>query len=113
MDPRRSASTSRHELRALVTNPGRYPLLTLREVRESRLPAVFFDYGEALLYLDDQLFSLERVDGNGHGPGKVAFIPSPMPRQVLESGVGIEHGWRHADGCRCRFCSVQTRKLAA
>ena len=75
-------------------------LLSLEEVRASGLPAFFFDHGEHLLYMDGELFDLR----DGDAAWQAGSHPLPLPRQVLESGVGIELGWRHAADCACRYC---------
>jgi hypothetical protein len=75
-------------------------LLSLEEVRESDLPAFFFDYDEHLLYLDGELFDL----GDGEATWMAGSHPLPLPHQILEEGVGIEFGWRHTANCACRFC---------
>lgn len=84
--------------------------LALREVREIGLPAVFLDFGEALLYLDGQLFSLRDMRAAKGAPG---VLPAPLPSQVLDCGVGIEFGWRHLGGCACRFCWGRGEQRAA
>jgi hypothetical protein len=71
--------------------------LLLEEVREARLPAYFFDDGEQLVYLDDELYDLADVKGDS---GAVR----PLPREIIESGVGIEYGWRHTRRCGCALC---------
>ena len=74
--------------------------LSLDEVRESGLPAYFFDHGEHLLYLNDEIFDLEERDASLRANSR----PRPLSRQILEDGVGIEFGWRHAAGCVCPHC---------
>jgi hypothetical protein len=74
--------------------------LSLEEVRESGLPALFFDYGDALLYLDGQLFNAR----DWVASDLASTPPPPLPAQILEAGVGIEYGWQHAADCTCRFC---------
>ena len=86
----------------------RQPRLTLREVREAGLPAMFMDYGEVLLYLDGDLYSLE----DARGTGQHTQLPPPLPSQVLETGVGLEYGWRHLSGCRCRCCASPGQEAA-
>ncbi len=76
------------------------PRLTLEEVRASGLPAFFFDHGEHLLYLDEELYDIE----DGDTAWEAGSHPEPLPRQILIDGVGIEHGWRHAAGCACHHC---------
>lgn len=78
-------------------------LLSLEEVRASGLPAFFFDYDEHLLYLDGEIFDLS----DGDAAWQAGSPPLPLPRYILEDGVGIEYGWRHAADCACRFCRKQ------
>ena len=80
--------------------------LSLEEVRESGLPAYFSDHGEHLLYQDGELFDLGGQDGAGTTDH---HRPKPLPRQILEAGVGIEYGWRHAADCGCPFCWKRAR----
>jgi hypothetical protein len=78
-------------------------LLLLEEVRASGLPAFFFDYDEHLLYLDGELFDLHEGDAAWQSGSR----PRPLPRHILEDGVGIEFGWRHQADCRCEYCWKQ------
>ena len=75
--------------------------LSLDEVREIGKTAFFFDFGEALMYLDGELFDIR---------DRRAVLPSgalpKLPPEVLESGVGIEYGWRHTRGCACHLCAA-------
>lgn len=67
------------------------------------LPAFFSEYGEHLLYLNDELYDLHGLgDATRPGPGA-----PPLPRQILENGVGIEYGWRHTTGCGCPVCNAR------
>ena len=84
-------------------------LLSLAEVRASGLPAFFFDHGEHLLYVDDELFDLHVGDAAWQAHNR----PRPLPHQILDSGVGIELGWRHAAGCSCRYCHKPAFKESA
>lgn len=104
------APTSRHGSVIPMHPLHRSPLLALGEVRECGSPAVFMDYGEALLYMDGHLFSLREIKGE---PGHALLLPPPLPPQVLESGVGLEYGWRHLAGCNCRFCRDAVAALVA
>lgn len=72
--------------------------LLLDEVRRSGLPAYFFDHGEQLVYLDGELYDLAETAPDG------GVTVRPLPHQVLESGVGIEYGWRHRADCACPLC---------
>jgi hypothetical protein len=84
-------------------------LLSLEEVRASHLPAFFFDYDEHLLYLDGDLFDLR----GGDAAWQEASRPLPLPRHILEDGVGIEFGWRHQADCRCPYCGKHARQETA
>ena len=74
--------------------------LSLDEVRASGLPAYFSDHGERLLFLDGDLYDRRDRDA----ALKRGSPPQPLPRQLLESGVGIEYGWRHTADCACPVC---------
>jgi hypothetical protein len=84
-------------------------LLTLDEVRASDLPAYFYDYREELLYLAGELFDLREVEAAEHAGAD----PLPLPREILENGVGLEYGWRHVAGCVCHYCWQRSREPAA
>jgi hypothetical protein len=75
--------------------------LSLEEVRESGLPALLLDFGEALLYLDGEIFEVDA----SLAPLHVGSHPIPLPAAILATGVGIDYGWHHAGHCACRFCS--------
>ena len=75
--------------------------LCLAEVRESGLPALLLDFGEALLYLDGEIFEVDA----SLAPLRVGSHPVPLPAVILATGVGIDYGWHHAGHCACRFCS--------
>lgn len=77
--------------------------LLLEEVRESGVPAYFFEYGEHLMYLDGELYDLSDVEAAADSGAH----PLPLPRQILENGVGLEYGWRHKAGCVCPHCRAQ------
>ncbi len=77
--------------------------LTLAEVREAGRTAFFLDYGEALLYADDELFEVREIVR----ARTAGLRPTPLPAQVLRCGVGLEYGWRHAGDCDCRACAQQ------
>jgi hypothetical protein len=76
--------------------------LSLDEVREVGRTAFFFDFGEALIYLDGEIFDIH--DWGGSMPSDALSLP--LPREVLEGGVGIEYGWRHMRGCACHLCAM-------
>lgn len=75
--------------------------LSLAEVRESGLPALLLDFGEALLYLEGEIFEVDA----SLAPLHVGSRPVPLPAVILAKGVGIDYGWHHAGHCACRFCS--------
>jgi hypothetical protein len=83
-------------------------LLSLDEVRASGLPAYFFDYSEELLHLDGQLFDLRDVEA----AERAGVDPLPLPREILENGVGLEYGWRHIAGCACHYCRQRSLESA-
>ena len=74
--------------------------LLLEEVRHIGLPAYFFDHGERLLFLDGDIYDLREVGTSA----RAGTSPMPLPHGILESGVGLEYGWRHAAGCACPHC---------
>jgi hypothetical protein len=79
--------------------------LSLAEVRESGLPALLLDFGEALLYLAGEIFEVDA----SMAPLHVGSHPVPLPAVILATGVGIDYGWHHAGHCACRFCSKDGR----
>jgi hypothetical protein len=81
--------------------------LLLEEVREIGLPAYFFDHGERLLFLDGDIFDLREV-GTAARDGA---SPMPLPHGILETGVGLEYGWRHAAGCACPHCRDEAQAV--
>jgi hypothetical protein len=64
------------------------------------VPAYFFDYDEHLLYLDDELHDMTDARATWQADSR----PRPLPRHILDDGVGIEFGWRHAAECACHVC---------
>jgi hypothetical protein len=83
-------------------------LLSLDEIRASGLPAYFYDYSEELLYVEGELFDLRDVEA----AGRAGVDPLPLPREILENGVGLEYGWRHAAGCACHHCWQRSLEAA-
>ena len=63
-------------------------------------PAIFDDFGERLLYADGRLIDLLAVRRSFDG----ALIAPLLPASIIETGVGIEFGWRHAATCGCASC---------
>ena len=83
-------------------------LLSLEEVRASGLPAYFYDYSEELFYLDDDLFDLRDVEA----AEREGVDPLPLPREILQNGVGLEYGWRHVADCVCDYCRQRSLEPA-
>jgi hypothetical protein len=102
------ASSGSDEARASLGAAQAARLLALGEVKESGLPAFFFDYGEVLLYLEGDLFSVQAGDGARDQPVLV-----PLPPGIMGRGLGIEYGWRHLLDCSCCFCAGKTAHEAA
>jgi len=99
MDLRNGPGPQRTAMR--LRRPRSPVALSLVEVRESGLPALFLDFGEALLYLDGEIFEVDA----SLAPLRVGSHPVPLPAVILATGVGIDYGWHHAGHCTCRFCS--------
>ena len=76
--------------------------LLLQEVLEAGLPAYFFDDGEQLVYLNGELYDLTEAKS-------ASGALQPLPREILESGVGIEYGWRHTRHCACTLCRTSAQ----
>jgi hypothetical protein len=83
------------EVRQLIAGGHRRRRLSLAEVRESGLPAIFVDYGETLLYHDNRLYNIRNLAAGAD------VEPLRLPESVLERGLGIEQGWYHLAGCEC------------
>ena len=81
--------------------------LLLEEVRQIGLPAYFFDHGERLLFLDGDIYDLREVGS----AARSGTSPMPLPHGILESGVGLEYGWRHASGWRKNSVTPIRRSL--
>jgi hypothetical protein len=72
--------------------------LSLAEVMNAGLPAVYQQYGEQLVYLDGRI--LDASDPSS--PSETSLIVEGEADQA----VGVEFGWRHTGDCHCRFCCV-------
>jgi hypothetical protein len=83
--------------------------LSLDEVREVGRTAFFFDFGEALMYLDGEIFDIHGWGGSMPSDA----LSQPLPRGVLEAGVGIDYGWRHMRGCACHLCATWAQRGTA
>jgi len=84
-------------------------MLTFDEVVASRRAAVFREFGDLLLYLGDKVFILQDSDPHTHPDA----APPVIDPHSLVHAVGIETGWRHAEGCDCDFCSAHVQVHAA
>ena len=78
--------------------------LSLEEVLEAGLPAVYQQFGEQLLYMNDRIF-------DASDPGSLAEILLIVAGEA-ERAVGVEFGWRHAGDCSCSFCSKRPAAAA-
>ena len=87
-------------VRSIPVRQGR-KLLSFDEVVASQRPAVFSDFGDSLLYLRGEVFILRDLD---LGAGD-AVEPPVLDAHLMLHAVGIETGWRHAEGCDCDVCS--------
>ena len=63
-------------------------------------PALFDDFGERLLYAHGRLIDLLAARRCSDG----ALLAPLLPGSIIESGVGLEYGWRHAAACACAAC---------
>jgi hypothetical protein len=70
--------------------------LSLEEVFEAGLPAVYQQYGDLLVYMDGRIF-------DASDPRAVTEV-SPTVAGAAIKVVGVEFGWRHAGDCSCLFC---------
>ena len=68
------------------------------DVLASGEPALFDDFGERLLYADGRLIDLVAARRSSEG----ALLAPLLPASIIETGVGLEFGWRHAAACRLR-----------
>ena len=94
------APTRDHAGRGGVAPSASERLLLLSEVRRVGCPAIFLDWGDALPFQEGTLFDIRgTADGDA-----LASPPEELPAEVLESGIGIDHGWRHLAGCDCTLC---------
>lgn len=71
--------------------------LSLADVVNAGLPAVYQQYGEQLVYLDGTIF-------DASDPRALTATPILVVDEA-DKAVGLEFGWRHAGDCSCRFCS--------
>jgi hypothetical protein len=74
--------------------------LTLDEVRQARVPAVFRDFGDNLVYIGGTVYSLP-AESDPHDLETNLALPDTY---VITNGVGIEFGWEHLHDCDCPLC---------
>jgi hypothetical protein len=75
--------------------------LSFNEVIETGRPAVYSQFGDALLFMDGALFDVLK-------PGSPTELWRKVPRddpRFAGRAIGIEYGWRHVSGCSCDFCA--------
>lgn len=95
-------------VRSMPAHPGR-KVLSFDEVVASRRTAVFQEFGDLLLYLGGTVFILRDADSRA----RPDVTPPVLDPSSLVHAVGIETGWRHAEGCDCDFCFADARVGAA
>jgi hypothetical protein len=71
--------------------------LSLADVVNAGLPAVYQQYGEQLIYLDGRIFDAS----DPSSPAETSLLVEGDADQA----VGVEFGWRHAGDCSCPFCA--------
>ena len=77
--------------------------LSFAEVIYTGRPAVYRQFGDALLYLDGTFFDVLR-------PGSPIELGLKVPLEdphFARRAVGIEYGWRHESACSCEFCALE------
>ncbi len=71
--------------------------LSLVDVMNVGLPAVYAQFGERLIYEDGRIY-------DARDPSALTEIPlTAADRSGL--AVGLEYGWKHAGDCDCSLCS--------
>jgi hypothetical protein len=70
--------------------------LSFDEVVAARRPAVYQEFGDSLFFLGGEVFVLLGADREA--------APQVLAAAVRDRAVGIETGWRHAEGCECYVC---------
>ena len=68
-------------------------LLTIEEVREAGLPALFSAFGDHLAYVDGTIYALPREPGSRD----LANLSSLSGVYEVTSVAGIEYGWYHLE----------------
>ena len=72
--------------------------LSLADVLDVGLPAVYQQYGEQLVFIDGRIF-------DASDPSAPAEIHSNASDEA-DVAVGVEFGWRHVGDCSCRLCAA-------
>jgi hypothetical protein len=75
--------------------------LSLNEVIETGRPAVYRQFGDALLFMDGKLFDVIEPGS----PTELWRKALPDDPRFERRAIGIEYGWRHVSGCPCDFCA--------
>jgi len=87
-----------------MESPKRRPLsrrhLTLEEVRQASVPAVYREFGDNLIYLGGIVYSLPAEAD----PSDLETHLALPGTYVVNQEVGIEFGWEHPLDCDCPFC---------
>jgi len=76
--------------------------LSIEEVLEAGLPAVYEQYGERLLYLDGRILDAS----DPAALGEVMAVSTGTSNQA----VGLDFGWRHVSECSCVHCATRPGK---
>ena len=79
--------------------------LSLGQVIDAGLPAVYLGFGDRLLFMDDTIY-------DARDPSSLAEILRGV-RGEPDLAVGLEFGWRHQHDCTCLFCAGRSTDEAA
>ena len=71
--------------------------LSLVDVMNVGLPAVYSQFGERLIYEDGRIY-------DARDPSSLTEIPLTAADRSGEA-VGLEYGWKHAGDCGCHLCA--------
>ena len=95
--------TDRRHVRKVLAEASRARRrLSLVDVVNVGLPAVYQEFGERLVYVDGAIFDASES-------GAIAEEPIIVMGETHET-VGLEFGWRHASDCSCLFCAADRRE---
>jgi hypothetical protein len=95
----------RHVERVLAEASRARRRLSLEEVINAGLPAVYQGFGEQLLYMDGTIY-------DASDPSSLAEILLGVVCEPHRA-VGLEFGWRHTGDCSCLLCSKPSADEAA